>query len=81
VYENIPGHPLEYASTILACISVLVTIPIYVVYMKGPQIRERSKFAQSLDATRKATSARRKSIPPSAGMQQGINQEKVENQV
>lgn len=49
MYENIPGRPLEYATTILACISVVVTIPIYVFYRKGPQIREKSKFAQSLD--------------------------------
>lgn len=49
MYENIPGRPLEYPTTILACISVVVTIPIYIFYRKGPQIREKSKFAQSLD--------------------------------
>lgn len=49
MYQNIPGRPIEYASTILACIAVLVTIPIYIVYWKGPEIRKRSKFAESLE--------------------------------
>lgn len=44
---------LEYGSTILACIAVLVTIPIYVCYVKGPWIRKKSKFAQSLDQERR----------------------------
>jgi hypothetical protein len=53
VYSNIPGHPLEYASTILGCIGVLVVIPIYVFYWKGPEIRARSKFAMTLESDRK----------------------------
>jgi hypothetical protein len=53
MYTNIPGRPLEYASTILACLAFCVTVPIYVFYKKGPQIREKSKFAQSLDVSRK----------------------------
>jgi hypothetical protein len=53
VYTNIPGRPLEYASTILACLAFVVTVPIYVFYKKGPQIRAKSKFAQSLDVSRK----------------------------
>ena len=62
MYEKIPGRPLEYASTILACLAVLVTIPIYIVYKKGPEIREKSKFAQSLDKNREvAREKRRKS--------------------
>lgn len=62
LYKNIPGRPVQYASTLLACLAVLVTIPIYVVYWKGPQIRAKSKFAQSLDKTREArTEKRRKS--------------------
>jgi hypothetical protein len=32
LYKNIPGKPLPYVSTILACLAFLVTIPIYVVY-------------------------------------------------
>jgi hypothetical protein len=51
LYKNIPGRPLPYASTILACLAFLVTIPIYVVYWKGPEIRAKSKFAQDLDKT------------------------------
>lgn len=54
MYENIGNkYPVEYASTILACLSCLVVIPIYVFYWKGPAIRERSKFAQTLAADRK----------------------------
>ena len=52
MYTNIPGKPLEYASTILACIGVLVCIPVYVFYFNGPYFRERSKFAQTLAAER-----------------------------
>jgi hypothetical protein len=52
LYKNIPGRPLQYASTILACLAFLVTLPIYLVYWKGPEIRAKSKFAQSLDQTR-----------------------------
>ena len=37
MYANIPGRPLEYASTILACIAA----PIYVLYKKGSDIRGR----------------------------------------
>lgn len=58
LYDNIdpvPGHPgeglnYEYASTILGCIAVLVVIPIYLFYWKGPYIRKKSRFAQSLAA-------------------------------
>ncbi|KAF2028474.1 MFS general substrate transporter [Setomelanomma holmii] len=49
LYKNIPGRPVQYASTILASLAFVVTIPIYVVYKKGPEIRAKSKFAQSLD--------------------------------
>ncbi|KAI9846800.1 MAG: hypothetical protein M1837_003649 [Sclerophora amabilis] len=60
MYENIPGPlHLEWASTILACIAILVTIPIYIFYWKGPVIRERSKFAQTLASDRKAKGGRR----------------------
>lgn len=49
LYKDIPGRPVQYASTILACLAFVVTIPIYVVYKKGPEIRAKSKFAQTLD--------------------------------
>jgi hypothetical protein len=60
MYTYIPGRPLEYASTILACLAILVTIPIYIVYKKGPQIRANSKFAQSLESSREETKEKRK---------------------
>ncbi|KAL8636962.1 MAG: hypothetical protein Q9228_005709 [Teloschistes exilis] len=53
-YEKLPGpYTLEYPTTILACLAFLVTIPIYVFYWKGPIIREKSKFAQTLASDRK----------------------------
>ena len=62
LYKNIPGRPVQYASTILACLAFMVTIPIYIVYWKGPEIRAKSKFAQSLDKSRhERTEKRRKS--------------------
>jgi len=72
MYTNIPGRPLEYASTILACLSVLVIAPIYIFYRKGPQIRERSKFAQSLDTTRQKSAKRRHSVVGS-GLKEGTH--------
>ncbi|PVI07669.1 polyamine transporter 4 [Periconia macrospinosa] len=60
MYENIPGRPLEYASTILACLALLVTVPIYIVYWKGPEIRAKSKFAQSLDKSREEGKEKRR---------------------
>ena len=55
MYENI-GHKyhLQWASTLLGCIAILVMIPIYVFYWKGPQIRAKSKFAQVLAADKKS---------------------------
>lgn len=51
VYSNLgKSHPLEWASTLLGCLSVLVTIPIYVFYFHGPAIRRRSKFALEIGA-------------------------------
>jgi hypothetical protein len=38
--------------------AIIFTIPIYVFYWKGPQIREHSPFAQTLDADRKAAGRR-----------------------
>ena len=61
MYSNIPGHTLEYPTTILACIAIVVTIPIYIFYWKGPAVRARSKFAQTLASDRKQTTERRRS--------------------
>ncbi|KAN0083843.1 Major facilitator superfamily domain containing protein [Elaphomyces granulatus] len=57
MYENIgQKYKLEWPSTILGCVSIVVTIPIYIFYWNGPYIRERSKFAQTLAADRKKRS-------------------------
>ncbi|OKL55470.1 hypothetical protein UA08_09314 [Talaromyces atroroseus] len=62
MYENIGGKfHLQWASTILGCLAALVMIPIYVCYWKGPEIRQRSKFAQTLEADRLRHSGRRAS--------------------
>ena len=84
MYENIPGRPLEYASTILACLAFCVTIPIYVFYWKGPQIREHSKFAQSVNETWLKSKEKRGSLTAGAteggeGFKAGIGEEKKES--
>ncbi|GKZ22833.1 hypothetical protein AbraIFM66951_004957 [Aspergillus brasiliensis] len=62
MYTNIGGRfHLQWASTILGCLSVLVTVPIYIFYWKGPEIRARSKFAQTLEADRQRHEAVRRS--------------------
>lgn len=62
MYENIGGRlHLQWASTLLGCIGVLVMIPIYVFYWKGPAIRARSKFAQTLETDRQQHPGRRSS--------------------
>ncbi|PLN77154.1 MFS general substrate transporter [Aspergillus taichungensis] len=64
MYENIGDKwHVEYATTILACLSCLVVVPIYVFYWYGPQVRAKSKFAQSLLAERNANKGRRVSRP------------------
>ncbi|KAM4066185.1 major facilitator superfamily protein [Hirsutella rhossiliensis] len=50
-FQNIgasKGRNLEYASTILFCISFVLVIAVYVIYWKGPTLRKRSPFAQRL---------------------------------
>ncbi|KAF2159034.1 hypothetical protein M409DRAFT_30452 [Zasmidium cellare ATCC 36951] len=42
------GNNLEYASTILACISAVLVAAVYAVYYYGPRLRKRSPFAQRL---------------------------------
>ena len=61
LYSNIPPKErhLEYASTSLACIAFVVLMPVYIVYFYGPRIRAKPKFAQTLDAERKANGQRR----------------------
>ncbi|CUM50826.1 unnamed protein product [Debaryomyces tyrocola] len=53
MYTNIGGKlHLQWASTILGCLAIIVAIPIYLFYWKGPAIRAKSKFAQTLAADR-----------------------------
>jgi hypothetical protein len=49
---DIGGQPLAYPSTILACISFVLVIAVYVIYWKGPVLRKRSPFAQQLSDAR-----------------------------
>lgn len=55
-YRNVGGTGyrlhLEWPTTILAILALIVTIPIYVFYWKGQWFRERSKFAQTLAGER-----------------------------
>ncbi|RYO84001.1 hypothetical protein DL762_005871 [Monosporascus cannonballus] len=62
LYENIGDetHHLIYPSTILACLGVIVIIPIYIFYMKGEKIRLKSKFAQELEIARQERLAKRR---------------------
>lgn len=46
------GRNLEYASTILFCISFILVLAVYVIYWKGPVLRARSPFAQRLAQAR-----------------------------
>lgn len=49
MFENIGGKfSYEWASTILACLALVILIPVYVIYKKGPQMRDHSKFALDL---------------------------------
>lgn len=54
MYHNIGKRPIQYAFTVLACLAVVVTFPIYIFYWKGPIIREKSKLAQVLASDLKA---------------------------
>ncbi|KAI0190837.1 major facilitator superfamily domain-containing protein [Astrocystis sublimbata] len=48
-YKSFHGtYALQSANSVLACISVLLFVSTVVVYIKGPSLRKRSPFAQSL---------------------------------
>lgn len=67
LYSNIGEKwHVEYATTILACLSCIVVTPIYIFYWKGPYIRSKSKFAEGLAAERKANFGHRVSRSASA---------------
>ncbi|KAJ9629400.1 hypothetical protein H2203_001773 [Taxawa tesnikishii (nom. ined.)] len=74
-YENIGGRRhLEYASTILACISCLLVLSVYVIYWKGPVLRKRSPFAQQLSADSKDNGGRRASMASGYGSNRASRQ-------
>ncbi|KAF2132414.1 MFS general substrate transporter [Dothidotthia symphoricarpi CBS 119687] len=50
------------ATWILFALSVVVCIPVYVIYHKGPQIRARSKYAEKVQAEREKNAAAREKI-------------------
>ncbi|KAF7719063.1 Uncharacterized protein PECH_000246 [Penicillium ucsense] len=59
MYENMGTTlRLEWPSLFLACMAIIFTIPIYVFYWYGPQIRAMSPFAQTLAADRKRAGRR-----------------------
>ncbi|ODM15976.1 hypothetical protein SI65_08410 [Aspergillus cristatus] len=68
-FTNIGGkRHLEYASTILFCISVPLVVSVYVIYWYGPTLRKRSPFAQQLsDARIEGNASRRASATAFAG--------------
>ena len=73
LYTNLgQSNPLEWASTLLAFLAVLVAIPVYVFYWKGPTIREKSKFAQSLSSEKEAnrTTGPKKDLPEESRVEQ-----------
>lgn len=49
-----PDKHLQYANTILFCISFVLVIAVYVIYWKGPVLRKRSPFAEALSKSGKA---------------------------
>jgi hypothetical protein len=64
-YSNIgaeKGRNLEYASTILFCISVILVLAVYVVYWKGPALRKNSPFAQTLASAKESHEGHRLSL-------------------
>ncbi|KAH9886770.1 major facilitator superfamily transporter [Xylariomycetidae sp. FL2044] len=54
LYSTFDPYPRAYASSLLGCIAVVVAVPIYIFYWRGPQIRAASRFAQTLEADRVA---------------------------
>jgi MFS family permease len=54
------------ATWVMFALSVVVCIPVYVIYRKGPAIRARSKYAREVEQERQANAAaRRPTIAPS----------------
>ena len=61
VYNNIGTKKwhLVWPGLILGCLSLVVTIPVYVIYRKGPAIRAKSNFACRIAADREMSVSRR----------------------
>ncbi|TIA69514.1 hypothetical protein E3P94_04105 [Wallemia ichthyophaga] len=57
-YNHFDTYTLEYPSTILACIATCLIAPIFLLYFKGPTVRQRSRFAQSLNDEFESTKVR-----------------------
>ncbi|EGP85761.1 uncharacterized protein MYCGRDRAFT_110270 [Zymoseptoria tritici IPO323] len=66
------GMNLEYASTILACISTVLVVAVYAVYYWGPTLRKNSKFAQALAKDKDDNGGRRGSALPYGSRQGSI---------
>lgn len=54
-YEHFDTYTLEIPTTILACIAVVLVIPVMLLYFYGATVRKHSSFAQSLAENREAT--------------------------
>lgn len=53
MYSNIgKKYPLEWASTILAVVALLVTVPVFYFYKNGERLRKKSKFAARIERER-----------------------------
>ncbi|KAL8824011.1 MAG: hypothetical protein Q9191_005373 [Dirinaria sp. TL-2023a] len=61
MYNNIGTKKwhLVWPGLILGCLSLVVTIPVYVIYKKGPAIRAKSNFACRIAADREISASRR----------------------
>jgi len=59
LFKKMHPHPTAMAGTVLACIALVVTIPVYIFYWYGPKIREHCKYAKKIEAERQQKEARR----------------------
>lgn len=78
-YENISGvnhKPLLNASIILFCVSFILVLFIYWVYFKGPQLRKRSSFAQTLAKEAAETHAQHHRPPTAPATPAAVDPEK-----
>ena len=61
------GLGVTDATWVLFALSVVVCIPVYIIYRRGPQIRARSKYAREVELERQQNAAaRRRMVAPSA---------------